>query len=58
MGGSKKANLAYQARADERKAIVEASARRKAENTRKIAEMRRVSSGGFGGLGFGGDGFE
>lgn len=58
MGNSKKANLAYQARADERKAIVEASARRKAENTRKIAEMRRVSGGGMGGLGFGGDGFE
>lgn len=44
MGGSKKSSLAYQARAEERKVIVEASARRRAENTARIAQMRRNSS--------------
>ena len=44
MGGSKKSSLAYQARAEERKAIVEASAKRRQENTAKIALMRRNSS--------------
>ncbi|EMC92385.1 hypothetical protein BAUCODRAFT_126370 [Baudoinia panamericana UAMH 10762] len=44
MGGSKKSSLAYQARAEERQAIVEASARRREENTAKIAQMRRNSS--------------
>ncbi|KAK5108325.1 hypothetical protein LTR62_008421 [Meristemomyces frigidus] len=46
MGGSKKSSLAYQGRAEERRAIVEASARRREENTRKIAEMRRSGSAG------------
>jgi mediator of replication checkpoint protein 1 len=45
MGGTKKSSLAYQARAEERKAIVEASAKRRQENTAKIAAMRRTSSG-------------
>lgn len=44
MGGSKKSSLAYQARAEERKAIVEASAKRREENTARIAQMRRNSS--------------
>jgi mediator of replication checkpoint protein 1 len=48
MGGSKKSSLAYQARAEERSAIVEASAKRRAENTAKIAKLRRNASSGFG----------
>ena len=44
MGGSKKSSLAYQARAEERKAIVEASAKRREEYTKRIAQMRRNSS--------------
>ncbi|KAK3719205.1 hypothetical protein LTR37_004424 [Vermiconidia calcicola] len=44
MGGSKKSSLAYQARAEERKAIVEASAKRREENTARIAQLRRNSS--------------
>ncbi|KAI7487414.1 hypothetical protein KC357_g2542 [Hortaea werneckii] len=44
MGGSKKSSLAYQTRVEERKAIVEASSKRREENTKKIAEMRRNSS--------------
>ncbi|PPJ53955.1 hypothetical protein CBER1_05818 [Cercospora berteroae] len=47
MGGSKKSSLAYQARDAERKAIVEQSARRRAENTAKIAQLRRNASSGF-----------
>lgn len=43
-GGSKNSSLAYQARAEERRAIVEASARRREENTARIAQMRRNSS--------------
>jgi mediator of replication checkpoint protein 1 len=48
MGGTKKSSLAYQARADERKTIVEASAKRRAENTARIAKLRRNASSGFG----------
>ena len=44
MGGSKKSSLAYQARAEERRAIVEASAKRREQNTAKIAQLRRNSS--------------
>ena len=44
MGGSKKSSLAYQARAEERRAIVEASAKRREENTARIAQMRKNSS--------------
>ncbi|KAK5164876.1 uncharacterized protein LTR77_009540 [Saxophila tyrrhenica] len=44
MGGSKKSSLAYQARAEERKAIVEASTKRREENTARIAQMRRNSN--------------
>lgn len=55
-GGSKKSSLAYQARVEERKAIVEASARRREENTKRIAAMRRAGSGAGagGGRGWGG----
>jgi len=44
MGGTKKSSLAYQARAEERRAIVDASAKRREENTARIAQMRRNSS--------------
>ena len=44
MGGTKKSSLAYQSRAEERKAIVEASAKRREENTARIAQLRRNSS--------------
>ena len=58
-GGNKKSSLAYQARAEERRAIVEKSARRRAENTAKIAELRRANSTSMKGVGFGkGGGFE
>jgi mediator of replication checkpoint protein 1 len=58
-GGNKKSSLAYQARAEERRAIVEKSARRRAENTAKIAELRRANSSSMKGIGFGGgSGFE
>jgi mediator of replication checkpoint protein 1 len=49
MGGTKKSSLAYQARDAERQAIVQASAKRRAENTARIAQLRKsASSGGFG----------
>lgn len=48
MGGTKRSSLAYQARAEERKAIVEAGVRQRAENTARIAEMRRTMSGSLG----------
>ncbi|KAK5685520.1 hypothetical protein LTS10_003599 [Elasticomyces elasticus] len=54
MGGSKKSSLAYQARADERKAIVEASTRRRQESTKRIAELRRSSTSALLGQGLGG----
>ncbi|TKA65904.1 hypothetical protein B0A55_10874 [Friedmanniomyces simplex] len=54
MGGSKKSSLAYQARAEERKAIVEASARRREENTKRVAELRRSSTSALLGRGLGG----
>lgn len=43
-GGSKKSSLAYQARVEERKAIVEASARRREANTKRVAALRRQGS--------------
>lgn len=46
-GGTKKSSLAYQARAEERKAIVEAGAKRRAANTAHIATLRRNASSGF-----------
>ncbi|KAM0724204.1 hypothetical protein Q7P37_000086 [Cladosporium fusiforme] len=58
-GGNKKSSLAYQARSEERRTIVEASARRRAENTAKIAELRRANSSSMARIGFaGGSGFE
>ena len=58
-GANKKSSLAYQARAEERREIVEASARRRAENTKRIAELRRANSCSMKGIGFGGgSGFE
>lgn len=47
IGGTKKSSLAYQARAEERKAIVEAGAKRRAANTAHIAALRRNASSGF-----------
>ena len=59
VGGNKKSSLAYQARAEERRTIVEASARRRAENTAKIAELRRANSSSMARIGFkSGSGFE
>jgi mediator of replication checkpoint protein 1 len=58
VGGNKKSSLAYQARAEERRIIVEASARRRAENTAKIAELRRANSSSMARIGFAGNGFE
>jgi mediator of replication checkpoint protein 1 len=58
VGGNKKSSLAYQARAEERRTIVEASARRRAENTAKIAELRRANSSSMARIGFAGNGFE
>ncbi|KAK0927805.1 hypothetical protein LTR91_003034 [Friedmanniomyces endolithicus] len=54
MGGSKKSSLAYQARAEERKTIVEASTRRREENTKRVAELRRSSTSALLGRGLGG----
>lgn len=48
IGGSKKSSLAYQARAEERNKIVEASAKRRDENRARIAQLRRAASSGFG----------
>lgn len=48
MGGSKKSSLAYQARSEERKAIVEASIKKRAENTARIAQLRRSASAPLG----------
>jgi mediator of replication checkpoint protein 1 len=56
VGGNKKSSLAYQARAEERREIVEAGARRRAENTARIAELRRANSSSMKGIGFGGQG--
>ena len=58
VGGNKKSSLAYQARAEERRTIVEASARRRAENTAKIAELRRANSSSMARIGFAGNSFE
>jgi mediator of replication checkpoint protein 1 len=58
VGSNKKSSLAYQARAEERRTIVEASARRRAENTAKIAELRRANSSSMARIGFAGSGFE
>lgn len=57
VGGNKKSSLAYQARADERRKIVEAGATKRAENTAKIAELRRANSSSMARFG-GGSGFE
>jgi len=58
VGGNKKSSLAYQARAEERRTIVEASARRRTENTAKIAELRRANSSSMAKIGFTGNSFE
>lgn len=58
VGANKKSSLAYQARAEERRTIVEASARRRAENTAKIAELRRANSSSMAKIGFAGNSFE
>jgi mediator of replication checkpoint protein 1 len=58
VGSNKKSSLAYQARAEERRTIVEASVRRRAENTAKIAELRRANSSSMARIGFSGSGFE
>ncbi|QIW94559.1 hypothetical protein AMS68_000077 [Peltaster fructicola] len=44
-GGSKKSSLAYQSRAQERKAIGQRAEKKKEENRRKVAEIRRQQGG-------------
>lgn len=48
MGGSKKSSINYAAREAERRVLVEKAEKRRAENVRKIAGMRR--KGGFGSM--------
>ncbi|KAF2170013.1 hypothetical protein M409DRAFT_51788 [Zasmidium cellare ATCC 36951] len=48
MGGTKKSSLAYQALAEERNKIVEASTKKRDENRVRIAKLRRAASSGFG----------
>lgn len=52
-GRSQKSSLAYQARAEERKAIVERAERKRAEGRQKVAELRRRQGGSLVGGAFG-----
>ncbi|KAI5273693.1 hypothetical protein E4T47_02971 [Aureobasidium subglaciale] len=57
-GGSKKSSINYQAREAERQEIVQKAAKRREENVRKIAGLRRKAGGALGALGRAGGGFE
>ncbi|KAI4718852.1 hypothetical protein E4T48_04902 [Aureobasidium sp. EXF-10727] len=57
-GGSKKSSINYQAREAERQEIVQKAAKRRKENVRKIAGLRRKAGGALGALGNVGGGFE
>jgi mediator of replication checkpoint protein 1 len=57
-GGSKKSSINYQAREAERQEIVQNAAKRREENVRKIAGLRRKAGGALGALGRVGGGFE
>ncbi|KAI5208236.1 hypothetical protein E4T39_01550 [Aureobasidium subglaciale] len=57
-GGSKKSSINYQAREAERQEIVQKAAKRREENVRKIAGLRRKAGGALGALGRVGGGFE
>lgn len=57
-GGSKKSSINYQAREAERQEIVQKAAKRRQENVRKIAGLRRKAGGALGALGRVGGGFE
>ncbi|KAG9540252.1 hypothetical protein KCU79_g19179, partial [Aureobasidium melanogenum] len=57
-GGSKKSSINYQAREAERQEIVQKAAKRREENVRKIAGLRRKADGALGALGRVGGGFE
>ncbi|TIA24202.1 hypothetical protein D6C81_02597 [Aureobasidium pullulans] len=57
-GGSKKSSINYQAREAERQEIVQKAAKRREENVRKIAGLRRKAGGALGALGSIGGGFE
>lgn len=57
-GGSKKSSINYQAREAERQEIVQKAAKRREENVRKIAGLRRKAGGALGALGSVGGGFE
>ncbi|CAD0094025.1 unnamed protein product [Aureobasidium vineae] len=57
-GGSKKSSINYQAREAERQEIVQKAAKRREENVRKIAGLRRKAGGALVALGSVGGGFE
>ncbi|KAI4735191.1 hypothetical protein E4T50_14286 [Aureobasidium sp. EXF-12298] len=57
-GGSKKSSINYQAREAERQEIVQKAAKRREENVKKIAGLRRKAGGALGALGRVGGGFE
>jgi mediator of replication checkpoint protein 1 len=57
-GGSKKSSINYQAREAERQEVVQRASRKREENVRKIAGMRRKAGGALGALGSVGGGFE
>jgi mediator of replication checkpoint protein 1 len=57
-GGSKKSSINYQAREAERQEIVQKASKRREENVRKIAGLRRKAGGALGALGRVGGGFE
>lgn len=63
MGGSKKSSINYQAREAERKVVLERAARKRENNVRRVAVLRRkvgsLGGAGLGSLGGGDDaGFE
>jgi mediator of replication checkpoint protein 1 len=57
-GGSKKSSINYQAREAERQEIVQKASKRREENVKKIAGLRRKAGGALGALGRVGGGFE
>lgn len=58
VGGSKKSSINYQAREAERQALVHRAERKRAENVRKIAGLRRKAGGALGALGSASGSFE
>lgn len=58
VGGSKKSSINYQAREAERQVLVQRAERKREENVRKIAGLRRKAGGALGALGGMSGGFE